>query len=488
MATITFVDIASLAKKTPDGSEKIPISSTQYVSVSDIMGQLNYVECTYAELVTLRNATQLQAGNYYLITDYQTVYVQPNTNAVKTSLTIEPLLVLAISDSDISNQAWSINHPKDTIWYDIDGANYQWVYSGATMITHKGVITRRIDEFGNDLPYDFKTIKFARYKIDIDNIEVWETGIKTYAVGDIVTTSALNAIYICIQPVLYNSDGPEDNDSPYWARLINASGITSNALEKWYISPTTTLTKSVLNVDYTIPVDALLSKEFFTFDNNGVDASISGLIENNIIKKCKSTKYTLPNSVYMDAVSVYSNTIGANSINNTIGGDAFTTNLIGDYFSNNIISSGMISNVIKDGFSANLIDVDFNANHIGIDFRDNLIESSFMDNIIQNTFQDNIIRESLLNCNIGVSFKLNTLCGRTISCNIGSNFIGNFALAGLSINISNNLNVVAPYDLQAIDIYDKTYILNAQLSAGGDVVIWWYGATNTIETIIITND
>ena len=159
MATITFVDIATLAKKTPDGSEKIPISSTEYVAVSDIMGQLNYVQCTYAELVTLRNATQLQAGNYYLITDYETVYVQPNTNTVKTSAVIEPLLVLAISDSEISDKAWSINHPKDTIFYDIDGTNYQWVYSGATMITHKGVITRRIDKFGNDLPYDFKTIK-----------------------------------------------------------------------------------------------------------------------------------------------------------------------------------------------------------------------------------------------------------------------------------------------------------------------------------------
>lgn len=118
---------------------------------------------TYAELVNLRANGKLFTGSYYRITDYVTTTSQANTLSANHQFDI---IVLALTNDTLSEQAWAIHHEGDTyfqnshleawqIWYclDNDTSRFFWANSKG-----KGVIYRMIDEFGNDCPYDFKNI------------------------------------------------------------------------------------------------------------------------------------------------------------------------------------------------------------------------------------------------------------------------------------------------------------------------------------------
>lgn len=129
---------------------------------------ITYNSVTYSELVNLISGSTLILGSYYLINDFQTCYDQPdydyNGNLTTTSETyhvseIEPLMVLAISENKISNQAFQPKYPNDIITYDV--SFNQTLQTGNPA---KGRITERIDEFKNRTDYDHRTILFKRYK------------------------------------------------------------------------------------------------------------------------------------------------------------------------------------------------------------------------------------------------------------------------------------------------------------------------------------
>ena len=133
---------------------------------------VNYTELTYSDLVTGANLGELSPGHYYLMTDYQTCYDQPNfdyngnpitTGNYKTGTT-EPLLLLATDTDKFSPTVYSLQYPKDKITYDIT-----WNTTEVTSNPAKGRITERIDEYNNRTDYDHRTILFRRYKSYFQN-------------------------------------------------------------------------------------------------------------------------------------------------------------------------------------------------------------------------------------------------------------------------------------------------------------------------------
>lgn len=136
-------------------------------------GQVTVHEVTYSELVTLRNSGELVPGDAYQITDYVCTTLQGETQAANHQFDI---VVPAISETELSEEGcWAVLHTGDTyfadcdlskwkIWYCLDNDNtrFSWVDPDYG----KGVIYRMIDEWGNDCPYDFKNIMFARYRVD----------------------------------------------------------------------------------------------------------------------------------------------------------------------------------------------------------------------------------------------------------------------------------------------------------------------------------
>lgn len=163
------------------GSAKIKIGDGEknwndldyFTGVSDSLSEI-----TYLELVNLRDSQSLVPGNWYRITDYITTTVQSETKSAGNQF---DLIVLALSENELSHHARAIAHEGDTyfdgndlaawqIWYDLDNdtEKYEW----ADAENGKGVIYRMIDEKRNDCPYDFKNILFYNDKLT------------TYTMGD----------------------------------------------------------------------------------------------------------------------------------------------------------------------------------------------------------------------------------------------------------------------------------------------------------------
>ena len=123
---------------------------------------------TYAELVALRDSSSLVPGMQYRITDYACTTTQENTQSAGHPFDI---IVIADSENTLNEKARAIQHEGDTyfadcnlsawkIWYCLDNDNTRFAW--ADSVNGKGVIYRMIDEWNNDVPYDFKNIQFAR--------------------------------------------------------------------------------------------------------------------------------------------------------------------------------------------------------------------------------------------------------------------------------------------------------------------------------------
>lgn len=94
---------------------------------------------TYAELKTLREASQLQPGQFYKITDFQTMWrdqVDPTISGATnlTSPVIEPLTILAISTNKFSTIAYSELYPSDIIYYDFEATYNKGMLYGLSLI------------------------------------------------------------------------------------------------------------------------------------------------------------------------------------------------------------------------------------------------------------------------------------------------------------------------------------------------------------------
>ena len=162
----------------------------------ELSGDLNYGykldvnKVTYTELVDLRNNAQLTSGRLYQITDYVTTTTQEGTKSAGHPFDV---IVLALSENELSERAWAIQHEGDTyfansalnalqIWYCLDNDTDRFAWADET--NGKGVIYRMIDEFNNDIPYDFKNIQFYRQwdssKSLWSNISKDNTGVPCY--------------------------------------------------------------------------------------------------------------------------------------------------------------------------------------------------------------------------------------------------------------------------------------------------------------------
>jgi hypothetical protein len=120
-------------------------------------------DITYANLVTLIAASGLTTGKMYRITDYQTIHTIPQTsdrNDTNKTIPVEPILVTAISTTELSAIAFSELHPTDIIYYNIDNSGL----GTAEHADSKGWITRRIDTVNNiDIYYDWRYCVFRRW-------------------------------------------------------------------------------------------------------------------------------------------------------------------------------------------------------------------------------------------------------------------------------------------------------------------------------------
>ena len=124
------------------------------------------IEITWSDLKAKRDAGELTLGQLYRIIDYQCTTTQSRTRSAGHQFDI---IVLALSKNTLSEQAYAALHSGDTyfannslsawkLWYCLDNDTTRFAWADST--NGKGVIYRMIDEFNNDVPYDFKNIQF----------------------------------------------------------------------------------------------------------------------------------------------------------------------------------------------------------------------------------------------------------------------------------------------------------------------------------------
>ena len=132
------------------------------------------VDVTYAELAELRDNAKLIAGRLYRITDYVTK-VYSASGFERSAEHPFDIIVRALSENTLAEEAYVAPHKGDEyfananlnawkVWYclDNDVTKYTW----ADVANGKGVIYRMIDEWQNDMPYDFKNVQYRRYRVN----------------------------------------------------------------------------------------------------------------------------------------------------------------------------------------------------------------------------------------------------------------------------------------------------------------------------------
>ena len=143
---------------------KINLGGVDY----DIRDNSKLTPIAYADLVSLRDNGNLVVGSFYRITDYITTTAQENTQSAGHPFDV---IVLALSENTLSEEAYAIQSERDTdgyfaesnlsawkLWYSLDNDTERFAW--ADEVNGKGVIYRMIDEWNNDVPYDFKNIQY----------------------------------------------------------------------------------------------------------------------------------------------------------------------------------------------------------------------------------------------------------------------------------------------------------------------------------------
>ena len=153
----TKIDLSDYAKKDEVAS-----------ALADKLGKITPL--THAALLALRTGGRLVPGAQYRITDYvATVTNDANARAVSHPFDI---IVTADDERTLNERARAIQHEGDTyfascdlaawdVWYSIDNDANRFAWADVT--NGRGVIYRLVDEFNNDVPYDFKGIQFLAY-------------------------------------------------------------------------------------------------------------------------------------------------------------------------------------------------------------------------------------------------------------------------------------------------------------------------------------
>ena len=335
-------------------------------------------EVTYAELVALIGSSSLVPYRTYLLTDYETVYEQPESFEIISSGVIEPLYITATDINKLHNVCRSNLYPNDIVYYEITGDTGD---SYGTEGFTKGKIYRRIDTIGNnDIGTDWRHIKYRRWALNVNNPWVIHN---SYVKGDIVNDG--NNIYICVNDVL---------DS----LTLSSDWFLYPAINGEYASIYSTgSTLRLLGSNYTIPVDSLDYQDSYMFS---LDFTDTESFCNNKIET-----YYLNNNVILSP-SFNNNNIGGRFRNNYIKRSfysndivyGFSTNIInGEMYYNNIMSPFVENIITEDEFSMSILEgYEVFGNVFNGMFRDNTIGrmysnylNSFTNNFINSTFRDN---------------------------------------------------------------------------------------------------
>jgi len=305
------------------------------------------VEKTHAELRALQLASGLEAGRKYKLTDFITKHnVMNGNNILPEVLTAEygePLILTASSQTAFYERVESV-YGIDVIHYDINDDKCE---DGIT--PRPGSITYRRNINGVETYYDFRSVRFRRWRVNTSVIPTWVSG-GTYNQDDFVIHNSI--LYICLMNVTGEVTVPASAGKNY-TPICYVGALT--ATKTPYISAynTTMIIGSAYDVFKNIPIDSTQYMDYYTcsgiqYASESSDVMMDIKIEKFVVMGAKR----LNNIVLLDNLSytTFGNTFGVschamtfikNTFNNTFGSGCY----------NFLCSTNFRGNMVKQGYN-----------------------------------------------------------------------------------------------------------------------------------------
>ena len=312
---------------------------------------------SYADIKTLRDNAQLVPGQQYRITDYQCTTSQANTRSAGH---VFDIIVTADDANTLNEVARAVKHDGDTyfaeydlnawkIWYCLDNDTTRFAWADST--NGKGVIYRMIDEFNNDVPYDFKNIQFKHpndpttypyyyYTFASDNIED-------------NTDCSLNIACMCYSNTIRNTSSMEVIDEP--PMILNQIIFIGKAC-----------------ISNTFGYDCNSNSfgdfcGYNTFGNMCCDNTFgAGCTVNTFGDACSGNTFGDNCGENIFGNGYHNNTFGTNCYSNTFGNEC-QGNTFGDGCQSNTLGDGCQSNTFGNNCSDNIFGKTCQSNSFGND-------------------------------------------------------------------------------------------------------------------------
>jgi hypothetical protein len=293
---------------------------------------LQYITTNVSDFINLINTSSLNPGSVYLITDFQTQhYIQyTDSNGDGTALDElvnvadpEPLVIVAISNSQYNIDVKSLTYPDDTIIWRHNLVDREKEYFNPSSLG-KGYITYRKSASENSRDYDFRGVVFWR----------WNDGSGNYTIVRRVDAPNIFDYKVCksfeegwIDPFIKNVIGS-----------VNTSNVGFSVpyyLDNLVISTFSSAFSNKINIAHGVTINTP------SFAENEIGLMLYSTIHDTssqmIINKIHTLGYSevfgdfyLNDVSYIDG-STFSNTFYANKIS------GFTDCIVGTSQGNNIV-------------------------------------------------------------------------------------------------------------------------------------------------------
>ena len=320
---------------------------------------------------------------------------------------------MALSERELSEQAWAIQHDGDTyfansdlnawnIWYclDNDTTRFEW----ADETNGKGVIYRMIDEWNNDIPYDFKNIQFNR---------LWDSIKSSWSI-----ISKNNTGVPCYT---FSSVGDSSTNSFTDMSLSASNKVYSNVIKKYISSG-----KQILNNNCFFGINCYSNTFGISCYSNTFGNSCN---YNTFGNNCYSDTFVNECNYNTFGNNCYSNTFGNKFSCNTFGNNCYS-NKFGNECKYNTFGEGCNQNTFGNEYYSNTFGNSCNYNTFGNTcnfntFGNKCFGNNLLDRCDNNSFKNNCYGNYLGGGCSGNSFG-NCCESNTFGSNCDANSFYNF--------------------------------------------------------------
>lgn len=256
-------------------------------------------------------------------------------------------------DAEAKLEAWKI-------WYSLDNDAERFAWADAE--NGKGVIYRMIDEWNNDLPYDFKNIMFKRYELNAP--ELYEASGDDYwlqKLSENIRAMFNTGCQAFIWSGFYEQDKYWEND--YEAVMSTPTGrsrffytFSDDSDTPFDSSLGSTCCNNVMLSSHRLP-----NNVFFSAGENYNNRFSFDCCDNSISFDCSDNTFGGECRENCFGLAFYRNTFGNSCSRNSFGGDCrdnnlgnqFNYNSLGDRCNNNSFISGSAYNGLGNGSTYN---------------------------------------------------------------------------------------------------------------------------------------